>query len=219
MHRRELLTTFATAGAAATATMASGERSIEQALAADDSAPTPRPHRAPFIASHDGTNLYWREWGHGAPLLFLNSIGLGTEMWDYQMVAFAEQGFRCIGLDRRGHGRSTQTIQGHDMDTYAADVAELVAVLDLKDAIHIGHSTGGGEVTRYVARYGKGRVSKAVLISAIPMGASSKVRRNRSSLSRSAFSARARSAASCSSKALALASSAVRRSTLDSNSA
>ena len=120
------------------------------------------------ITTKDGTEIYSKDWGTGQPLFFHHGWPLSADDWDAQMMFFLGHGYRVIAHDRRGHGRSTQTDKGHDMDTYAADVAELVAKLDLKDAIHIGHSTGGGEVTRYVARHGKGRVIKAVLISAIP---------------------------------------------------
>ena len=121
-----------------------------------------------FITVQDGTQIFYKDWGTGQPLFFHHGWPLSADDWDSQMMFFLDQGYRVIAHDRRGHGRSTQTAVGHDMDTYAADVAAVVAALDLKDAIHIGHSTGGGEVTRYVAKYGKGRVAKAVLISAIP---------------------------------------------------
>jgi non-heme chloroperoxidase len=120
------------------------------------------------ITVNDGTQIYFKDWGTGQPLFFHHGWPLSADDWDAQMMFFLERGYRVIAHDRRGHGRSTQTIKGHDMDTYAADVAELVKALDLKNAVHIGHSTGGGEVTRYVARHGKGLVAKAVLISAIP---------------------------------------------------
>lgn len=120
------------------------------------------------IITQDGTQIFYKDWGKGQPLFFHHGWPLSADDWDAQMMFFLGLGYRVIAHDRRGHGRSTQTATGHDMDTYAADVAELVATLDLKDAIHIGHSTGGGEVTRYVAQHGKGRVAKAVLISAIP---------------------------------------------------
>ena len=121
-----------------------------------------------MITVKDGTEIYFKDWGTGQPLFFHHGWPLSADDWDAQMMFFLAQGYRVIAHDRRGHGRSTQTDKGHDMDTYAADVAEVVKSLDLKNAIHIGHSTGGGEVTRYVAKFGKGRVAKAVLISAIP---------------------------------------------------
>jgi non-heme chloroperoxidase len=120
------------------------------------------------ITVKDGTQIYFKDWGTGQPLFFHHGWPLSADDWDAQMMFFLDHGYRVIAHDRRGHGRSTQTINGHDMDTYAADVAELVKALDLKNAVHIGHSTGGGEVMRYVARHGKGRVAKAVLISSIP---------------------------------------------------
>ncbi len=119
------------------------------------------------ITVKDGTEIYYKDWGTGQPLFFHHGWPLSADDWDNQMMFFLEQGFRVIAHDRRGHGRSSQTPVGHDMDTYAADVDELVKALDLKDAIHIGHSTGGGEVIRYVAKYGAGLVKKAVLISAV----------------------------------------------------
>jgi non-heme chloroperoxidase len=115
----------------------------------------------------DGTEIYYKDWGTGQPIFFHHGWPLSGDDWDTQMMFFLQQGFRVIAHDRRGHGRSSQTPDGHDMDTYAADVAELVQSLDLKDVIHVGHSTGGGEVIRYVAKHGKGRVAKAVLISAV----------------------------------------------------
>jgi non-heme chloroperoxidase len=119
------------------------------------------------ITVKDGTEIYYKDWGTGQPIVFHHGWPLSGDDWDAQMMFFLKEGFRVIAHDRRGHGRSTQSSGGHDMDTYAADVAELTKVLDLKNAIHIGHSTGGGEVIRYIAKYGKGRVSKAVLISAV----------------------------------------------------
>jgi non-heme chloroperoxidase len=119
------------------------------------------------ITVKDGTEIYYKDWGTGQPIVFHHGWPLSGDDWDGQMMFFLEQGYRVIAHDRRGHGRSSQTANGNDMDTYAADVAELTKALDLKDAIHVGHSTGGGEVIRYVAKYGKGRVSKAVLISAV----------------------------------------------------
>ena len=121
-----------------------------------------------IITLKDGTNIYYKDWGTGPTLFFHHGWPLSADDWDAQMMFFLQRGYRVIAHDRRGHGRSTQTVTGNDMDTYAADVAEIVAALDLKDAIHIGHSTGGGEVTRYVAQHGKGQVTKAAIISAIP---------------------------------------------------
>jgi non-heme chloroperoxidase len=121
-----------------------------------------------FVTTKDGTEIYYKDWGKGQPLFFHHGWPLSADDWDTQMMFFLAQGYRVIAHDRRGHGRSTQTDQGHDMDTYAADADAVVQALDLKDAVHIGHSTGGGEVIRYVAKFGKGRVAKAVLISSIP---------------------------------------------------
>jgi non-heme chloroperoxidase len=115
----------------------------------------------------DGTEIYYKDWGTGQPLVFHHGWPLSGDDWDAQMMFFLGKGFRVIAHDRRGHGRSSQPAAGHEMDTYAADVAELVAALDLKNAVHIGHSTGGGEVIRYAAKHGKGRIAKAVLISAV----------------------------------------------------
>jgi non-heme chloroperoxidase len=118
----------------------------------------------------DGTEIFYKDWGSGQPLFFHHGWPLSADDWDAQMMFFLGHGYRVIAHDRRGHGRSTQTANGNDMDTYASDVAELVEMLDLRNSIHIGHSTGGGEVTRYVARHAKGRAAKAVIISAIPPG-------------------------------------------------
>jgi non-heme chloroperoxidase len=120
------------------------------------------------ITTKDGTEIFYKDWGSGQPIVFHHGWPLSGDDWDTQMLYFLGQGYRVIAHDRRGHGRSSQTSKGHDMNTYAADVAELAAKLDLRDAVHIGHSTGGGELTRYVARHGKGRVAKAVLIGAVP---------------------------------------------------
>jgi non-heme chloroperoxidase len=120
------------------------------------------------ITTKDGTQIFYRDWGSGQPIVFHHGWPLSGDDWDNQMLFFLQQGYRVIAHDRRGHGHSTQTSKGNDMDTYASDVAELVAQLDLKNAIHVGHSTGGGEVVRYVARHGKDRVAKVAIISAIP---------------------------------------------------
>ena len=121
------------------------------------------------ITTKDGTELYYKDWGAGQPIVFHHGWPLSADDWDAQMLFFLSHGYRVIAHDRRGHGRSSQTASGNDMDTYADDVAELVNHLDLKKAIHVGHSTGGGEVARYVARHGRnGRVAKAVLVSSVP---------------------------------------------------
>jgi non-heme chloroperoxidase len=124
-----------------------------------------------FITTKDGTQIFYKDWGSkdAQPVVFHHGWPLSADDWDAQMLFFLHQGFRVIAHDRRGHGRSTQTETGNEMNTYAADVAELAAHLDLKNAIHVGHSTGGGEVARYVAQYGGGgRVAKAVLMGAVP---------------------------------------------------
>ena len=120
------------------------------------------------IKMTDGTEIFYKDWGTGQPIVFHHGWPLTADDWDAQMIYFVLRGYRVIAHDRRGHGRSTQTATGNDMDTYAADVAQLAAHLDLRNAIHVGHSTGGGEVARYVARHGQGRVAKAVLIGAVP---------------------------------------------------
>ena len=122
----------------------------------------------PKIKTKDGTKIFYKDQGTGQPIVFSHGWPLSADDWDIQMFYFASRGFRCIAHDRRGHGRSTQTWEGNDMDTYADDLAELTAKLDLKDAIHIGHSTGGGEVVRYLGRHGTDRVAKAVIIGAVP---------------------------------------------------
>jgi non-heme chloroperoxidase len=122
----------------------------------------------PTITTKDGTEIFYKDWGKGQPVVFHHGWPLSADDWDTQMLFFLNEGYRVIAHDRRGHGRSSQTDTGNEMDTYAADVIELAEALDLKDAVHIGHSTGGGEVAHYVARAAKGRVAKAVLIGAVP---------------------------------------------------
>jgi non-heme chloroperoxidase len=122
----------------------------------------------PTITTKDGTQIYYKDWGTGQPIVFSHGWPLSADAWEDQMIFLAARGYRCIAHDRRGHGRSGQPWDGNNMDTYADDLAELVAALDLRDAIHIGHSTGGGEVARYIGRHGTKRVAKAVLISAVP---------------------------------------------------
>jgi non-heme chloroperoxidase len=120
------------------------------------------------ITTKDGTQIYYKDWGKGQPIVFSHGWPLSADAWEDQMFFLGERGYRCIAHDRRGHGRSSQPWTGNDMDTYADDLAALVETLDLKNAIHVGHSTGGGEVARYIGRHGTKRVAKAVLISAIP---------------------------------------------------
>jgi non-heme chloroperoxidase len=124
----------------------------------------------PTITTRDGTQIFYKDWGKGQPVVFSHGWPLNSDAWDEQLYLFSTNGFRAIAHDRRGHGRSTQTSSGNDMDTYADDLAALVNELDLKDAIHIGHSTGGGEVTRYVGRHGTKRVAKVVLVDAVTPG-------------------------------------------------
>jgi non-heme chloroperoxidase len=120
------------------------------------------------ITTKDGTSIFYKDWGKGQPIVFSHGWPLSADDWDTQMLFFGRQGYRVIAHDRRGHGRSEQTWDGNDMDTYADDLAALFEALDLKKAIMVGHSTGGGEVARYIGRHGSGRVAKAALISAVP---------------------------------------------------
>lgn len=119
------------------------------------------------VITKDGVSIFYKDWGKGQPIVFHHGWPLSADDWDPQMLFFLAQGYRVIAYDRRGHGRSSQVADGHDMDHYAADAAAVVEHLDLRDAVHIGHSTGGGVVARYVARHGDGRVAKAVLMSAV----------------------------------------------------
>jgi non-heme chloroperoxidase len=125
-------------------------------------------HSMNKVSTKDGVDIFYKDWGSGQPIVFSHGWPLSSDDWDPQMMFFLNKGFRVIAHDRRGHGRSTQTSAGHDMDHYADDLAVLTEHLNLKNAVHVGHSTGGGEVVHYLARHGEGRASKAVLISAVP---------------------------------------------------
>jgi non-heme chloroperoxidase len=122
----------------------------------------------PTITTRDGVEIFYKDWGQGQPIVFSHGWPLSADDWDAQMMFFVNNGFRAIAHDRRGHGRSSQVNDGHDMDHYADDLAALTAHLDLKDTVHVGHSTGGGEVVHYIARHGEGRVAKAAIIAAVP---------------------------------------------------
>src|SRR5271155_808019 len=148
-------------------------REISQAL------PTPRnfevfknkyqgDHAMNKVSTKDGVDIFYKDWGTGQPIVFSHGWPLSSDDWDPQIMFFLNNGYRVIAHDRRGHGRSSQVATGHDMDHYADDLAAVTAHLDLKDAVHVGHSTGGGEVTRYIARHDESRVAKAVLISSVP---------------------------------------------------
>ena len=122
----------------------------------------------PTITTKDGVEIFYKDWGKGQPIVFSHGWPLSADDWDTQMIFFANNGFRVIAHDRRGHGRSSQVSDGHDMDHYADDLAAVTAHLDLKNAVHVGHSTGGGEVVHYIARHGESRVAKAAICSAVP---------------------------------------------------
>jgi non-heme chloroperoxidase len=122
----------------------------------------------PFVQTKDGVEIFYKDWGRGQPIVFSHGWPLSSDDWDTQMMFFLNHGFRVVAHDRRGHGRSTQVADGHDMDHYADDLAAVVAHLDLKDAVHVGHSTGGGEVVHYLARHGESRAAKAAIIAAVP---------------------------------------------------
>ncbi|HEY1428640.1 MAG TPA: alpha/beta hydrolase, partial [Candidatus Tumulicola sp.] len=122
----------------------------------------------PFVTTSDGVDIYYKDWGSGKPIVFSHGWPLSSDDWEGQMMFFLSHGYRVIASDRRGHGRSTQVSDGHDMDHYADDLAAVTQKLDIKDAIHVGHSTGGGEVVRYAVRGGKDRIAAVVLISSVP---------------------------------------------------
>ncbi|MEW6255929.1 MAG: alpha/beta hydrolase [Pseudomonadota bacterium] len=167
LARRSVL---AGGSALAVAALASASaNAAPQAASAQGAAPSSARQGSGFVTAADGAQIFYKDWGTGQPVVFHHGWPLSGDDWDAQMIFFLNKGYRVIAHDRRGHGRSTQTDTGNEMDTYAADVAALARQLDLRDAIHVGHSTGGGEVARYVASYaGEGRIAKAVLIGAVP---------------------------------------------------
>jgi non-heme chloroperoxidase len=160
-RRRDLLL-----GAAATTALPLVHTAVAQSQTSANISPTPA-NRGTTMTT-DGTEIFYKDWGSGQPIVFSHGWPLSADDWDAQMLFFLQHGYRVIAHDRRGHGRSTQTAGGHDMDHYADDLAALTKHLNLKNAIHVGHSTGGGEVAHYLARHGESRVAKAVLIAAVP---------------------------------------------------
>ncbi|MDP9267115.1 MAG: alpha/beta hydrolase [Acidobacteriota bacterium] len=154
-------------GAVAIAATALQPESVAAAQTSSPAHAQPMPTGS-TITTRDGTQIYYKDWGKGQPIVFSHGWPLSADDWDAQMFFFGQHGYRVIAHDRRGHGRSTQTWDGNEMNTYADDLAALTEKLDLKNAIHVGHSTGGGEVARYIGRHGTKRVAKAVLISAVP---------------------------------------------------
>jgi non-heme chloroperoxidase len=166
-HRKFLVGSSAIVAAASlpTLTMNATAQQVKPVTSSDQSRGAPNMS---MVTTKDGVQIYFKDWGKGQPIVFSHGWPLSSDDWDSQMMFFLNHGFRVIAHDRRGHGRSTQTADGHDMDHYADDLAAVTAHLDLKNAIHVGHSTGGGEVVHYLARHGESRVAKAAIISAVP---------------------------------------------------
>jgi non-heme chloroperoxidase len=159
---------FVAAAAASTAALALPHSATAAALSHVSTPQHSKENPMDMITVKDGTQIFYKDWGTGQPIVFSHGWPLSADDWDAQMMFFLNHGYRVIAHDRRGHGRSSQTAEGHDMDHYADDLAALTAHLDLRNAIHVGHSTGGGEVAHYLGRHGESRVAKAVLISAVP---------------------------------------------------
>jgi non-heme chloroperoxidase len=159
---------FVVAAAASTAVLALSHSATATTLNEGSTPQHSKENPMDMITVKDGTQIFYKDWGKGQPIVFSHGWPLSGDDWDAQMMFFLNHGYRVIAHDRRGHGRSTQVGDGHDMDHYADDLAALTAHLDLKNAIHVGHSTGGGEVAHYLGRHGESRVAKAVLISAVP---------------------------------------------------
>jgi non-heme chloroperoxidase len=162
LSRRQTLLAGATLSLAMTSPVFAAQTSSSHAEKGID------PMTEAFVKTKDGVDIFYKDWGKGQPVVFHHGWPLSADDWDTQMLFFVQKGYRVIAHDRRGHGRSSQVSEGHDIAHYAADAAAVTEHLDLRDAIHIGHSTGGGEACAYVARHGKGRVAKLVLMSAIP---------------------------------------------------
>ncbi len=168
MSRRKILIGGACMAAAASLPGVTMAATAKEANVSKSSNKSKGGHPMTTITTKDGTQIYYKDWGKGRPIVFSHGWPLSADAWEDQMFFLASHGYRCIAHDRRGHGRSSQPWNGNEMDTYADDLAALVEKLDLKNAIHVGHSTGGGEVARYIGRHGTKRAAKAVLIGAIP---------------------------------------------------
>src|SRR6266849_2482209 len=168
VSRRSILLAGASMAAAASLPAMTVTAATEQTGPFISTNPRKGTHSMTTITMKDGTEIYYNDWGSGQPVVFSHGWPLSADAFEDQMFFLASHGYRCIAHDRRGHGRSSQPWNGNDLDTYADDLAELVQKLDLKSAIHVGHSTGGGEVVRYIGRHGTKRVAKAVLIGAVP---------------------------------------------------